>query len=121
MYQITKSVLAEIESALVLPEMGGILGIDKTKTVVKFYHDSTGRSTAHRYFPNIETLNKVIAEWYNAEINFIGFVHSHRAGLTKLSPCDLRYSEKIKSFCRMNEILMLLYIPDAKTFYQYVL
>lgn len=121
MYRIDESVLEDIRRALTAPETGGILGIDNTNTVVKFHHDKTGRTIAHRYIPDVQTLNRVIAQWHRAGIKFIGFVHSHRAGLTKLSACDIRYDEKIKRHCGMPEVLMLLYIPDGKNFYQYTI
>lgn len=120
-YKITDYVIQQIQSILVAPEMGGILGIDETDTVVKFHFDRTGRSTAHRYIPDVKTLNRVIGEWYNSGIFFIGFVHSHAQGRDQLSPCDIRYAEKIKTACGMTEILMLIYLPDKKSFHQYIL
>ena len=119
MYCIAKSVLEEVRRALTVPETGGILGIDNTGAVVKFHHDKTGRTIAHRYIPDVETLNRIIAQWHWEGIKFVGFVHSHRAGLTELSACDIRYAEKIKRHCDMSEVLMLLYIPDGEDFYQF--
>lgn len=121
MYLLDESVLNEIVNTLIQPEMGGILGIDETNTVVKFQFDNTGRSTAHRYIPDVKILNRVIGEWYNSGIFFIGFVHSHAQGREQLSPCDIRYAEKIKTACNMTEILMLIYIPNKKSFHQYIL
>lgn len=121
MYLLDESVLNEIVNTLIQPEMGGILGIDETNTVVKFQFDNTGRSTAHRYIPDVKILNRVIGEWYNSGIFFIDFVHSHAQGREQLSPCDIRYAEKIKTACNMTEILMLIYIPNKKSFHQYIL
>lgn len=121
MYRLDESVLGEIMNTLIQPEMGGILGIDETDTVVKFHFDCTGRSTAHRYIPDVKTLNRVIGEWYNSGIFFIGFVHSHAQGREQLSPCDIRYAEKIKTACRMTKILMLIYLPTKKSFHPYIL
>lgn len=120
-YRISESILENIRQVLIMPEMGGILGIDETNTVVKFQFDNTGRSIAHRYIPDVKTLNRVIGEWYNSGIFFIGFVHSHAQGREQLSPCDIRYAEKIKTACGMTEILMLIYLPDKKSFHQYIL
>lgn len=120
-YVITDSVVQQIQSVLTTPEMGGILGIDETNTVVKFQFDSTGRSTAHLYIPDVKTLNRVIGEWHNSGIFFIGFVHSHAQGREQLSTCDIRYAEKIKTACGMTEILMLIYLPNKKAFHQYIL
>ena len=121
MYRLDESVFSEIINTLIQPEMGGILGIDETNTIVKFYFDCTGRSTAHRYIPDVKTLNRVISEWYNDKIFFIGFVHSHSQGREQLSPCDIHYAEKIKTACDMTEILMSIYLPNKKSFYQYIL
>lgn len=121
MYRLDESVISEIINTLIQPEMGGILGIDETNTVVKFHFDSTGRSTAHRYIPDVKTLNRVIDEWYDSGIFFIGFVHSHAQARNQLSPCDIRYAEKIKTACGMTEILMLIYLPNKKSFHQYIL
>ena len=120
-YRLAGSVISEITDTLIQPEMGGILGVDEANNVVKFHFASTGRSTAHRYIPDAKTLNRVIGEWYNNGIFFIGFVHSHAQGREQLSPCDVRYAEKIKTACGMTEILMLIYLPNKKSFHQYIL
>ena len=105
-YRLAGSVISEITDTLIQPEMGGILGVDEANNVVKFHFASTGRSTAHRYIPDVKTLNRVIGEWYESEIFFIGFVHSHPQVREQLSPCDIRYTEKIKTTCDMAERLL---------------
>lgn len=118
---IENSVLNEIKQSLTRPEMGGILGINSSRVVTKFYYDSTGTTTKTQYIPDIQMLNLIIRQWATAEIRFIGFVHSHPKGKEKLSSCDLTYAKDIKEKCSLSEILMLLYIPDEKKFIHYFL
>ena len=119
-YRIAEYVLKNIRSVLCVPEIGGILGIDNTNTVVKFHYDITGVTHRHNYIPDVDKLNKVINEWAELQIEFIGFVHSHGSGKFNLSSTDIKYAKKIKDFCNIPEILMLLYIPDEDIFYQYI-
>ena len=120
-YIVKETVRKQIEQTLILPEMGGILGTNEKNLVTAYHHDTTGRTTTRTYTPDITSLNEVIIEWSQSEIDFIGFVHSHPPNKTELSIIDIRYAEKIKVCCEMTEILMLLYIPADKSFYQYVL
>lgn len=119
-YYIETQIFDNIRESLRLPEMGGILGIDNTNTVVKFHHDITGVTHKHHYIPDTDKLNKVIIEWAESQIKFIGFVHSHGNCKSNLSSTDIKYARKIRNFCNMPEILMLLYIPDEDVFYQYI-
>lgn len=120
-YALTDSVLRRIRTALTVPEMGGILGGNENRVVTEFHHDSTGRTTARTYAPDIDRLNEVIREWSQRGITFVGFVHSHPPNRNNLSAVDIRYAEKIKTCCGMAEILMLLYLPSEDSFHQFVL
>lgn len=120
-YDLTESVLRRIRTALTVPETGGILGGNENRVVTEFHHDSTGCTTARTYSPDTETLNRVISEWSQRGITFVGFVHSHPPNRNKLSAVDIRYAEKIKRYCGMTKILMLLYLPSEDSFYQFVL
>ena len=110
-----------LDQSLPRPEMGGILGIDNSHVITKFYHDSTGTTTKTQYIPDVQRLNAILRQWAAAEVRFVGFVHSHPKGKEKLSLCDLTYAKEIKEKCSLSEVLMLLYIPDEKKFIQYVL
>ena len=120
-YLITDSVLDEIKSTLRLPEMGGILGSSTNKIITDYYYDITGYTTTMNYTPDIDTLNSVIRQWHIRGIDFIGFVHSHSACKKTLSLVDIRYAEKIKSYCGLTEIFMLLFIPTDQSFHQYII
>ena len=121
MYSISGAVLDQIRQSLCVPESGGILGINENRVVTEFHHDSTGVTTKRIYVPDTESLNAVIREWNLRGIEFVGFVHSHSAGKKNLSAVDVRCAEKIKRYCALSEVLMLLYLPADESFYQYVL
>lgn len=120
-YKFEANVLCKIKDSLIFPEMGGILGINEQRIVTKFHYDSTGITTKIRYTPDVNALNKVIREWADAQIEFIGFVHSHPQSESRLSPGDITYAMRIKESCMIPEILMVIYIPSEEAFHQYVL
>ena len=119
--RILPDVYGRIKSALQRPETGGILGADSFGTVVAFYFDATGTTTENQYTPDTATLNRVIAEWFQDGIAFAGFVHAHVKDIPKLWWADMDYARKIKAVCQMKSVLMLLYIPETETFYEYVI
>ena len=94
--------------------------LDK-KIITDYYYDITGHTTAMNYTPDINTLNSVIRQWHIRGIDFIGFVHSHSACKKTLSLVDIRYAEKIKSYCGLTKIFMLLFIPTDQSFHQYII
>ena len=69
----------------------------------------------------IYSLNVVIREWSLRGIEFAGFVHAHPPNKKNLSAVDIHCAEKIKRYCALSEILMLLYLPADDAFHQYVL
>ncbi len=119
--QILQIIYEEIQSALILPEMGGILGADASGIVTNFYHDKSGVTTAKNYIPDVEILNGVISDWSKIGVRFAGFVHSHSPQKISLSKPDVAYARKIKKYCALEEILMLLYIPAERKFFRYIL
>ena len=123
MYQTQETVASKIKLTLSLPETGGILGvsINDPYTVTAFHFDSTGRTERNTCTPDVDSLNRVIAEWAEDGIEFIGFVHSHPKGGRKLSPPDVEYAREIMRACDMPEILMIIYLPDTQELHQYVL
>ena len=120
-YQFEAKVLYQIKKSLIFPEMGGILGINEQQVVSKYYFDSTGITTESRYTPDVKVLNKVICEWAEQQIEFIGFVHSHPKSEPRLSLGDITYANRIKEVCIISKILMVIYIPGENVLHQYVL
>ena len=121
MYSISGAVLDQIRQSLRVPESGGILGVNENRLVTEFHHDNTGVTTKRIYVPDTESLNAVIRQWSLRGIEFAGFVHAHPPNKKNLSAVDIHYAEKIKKYCALSEILMLLYLPADESFYQYVL
>jgi len=119
-YTISSRVLKLVSSHLIHPEMGGILGVDASNTVVAFCFDKYGVTEKTTYFPDVRYLNQVIRDWYGKGICFIGFAHSHPKTSINLSEPDLYYANRVKELCGLSEILMLLYIPQTRCFYQYI-
>lgn len=68
-------------------EKGGILLGDRDDFVVKKYvFDRNGRTSGGAYDPDISYLNKVVKyEWENNDLAFLGFIHSHPNGVSRLS------------------------------------
>lgn len=116
---IRPDVYGDIEKSLSSPEMGGILGMDQSETVVKFYFDATGTTAENSYIPDVKTLNRVIQDWFEMGIYFAGFVHSHVKEKTTLSWADVDYAKTIKNVCGIDCVLMMLYIPETGEFYEY--
>ena len=120
-YALADSVIKQIQATLTIPESGGILGVREGRTVSEFYYDSTGTTDARNYIPDVDSLNAVLRDWNRRGIKFVGFVHSHPPNKENLSKPDKKYANKIKTHCGMDEILMLIYLPEGKKICQYVL
>ena len=118
--RIRPDVCERIKDALRRPETGSILGADASGTVTEFYFDATGTTTENQYVPDVATLNRVIAEWFRNGIEFAGFVHAHTKDAPRLSWADTDYAQTVKRACQMESVLMLLYLPETETFYEYV-
>lgn len=110
--RITKQLLLEVAEKIRLPEQGGILGADGNGTVRYFHFDSGGTSLPNEYLPDTAALNKVLAEWYENNIRFVGLIHSHPTDKSTLSAADISYARQICRICGMDDVLMLLYLPE---------
>lgn len=91
-------------------EQGGILGVNDQDVICAFYGDKTGSCTNDTYEPDIDTLNRVILEWYNKNIYFIGLIHSHIGGCTKLSKTDINYALEIYNVMESDAIIFPIVI-----------
>lgn len=91
------------------PESGCILGAING-VVCSFEYDSgIPKLDIAVYMPNIETLNKVIHQWFKQGIEFYGLAHSHPQGQTSLSSSDVAYIHIIMQ--AMPEYIEKLYFP----------
>jgi len=77
-------------------ERGAMLGGSRERSEITAVHvDLSARTAGAEYSPDVETLNRVLNEWNEAEIEFLGFVHSHPRGVRRPSGADEQYAERI--------------------------
>ena len=108
----------ENEKPVILPKCK-FADSESSNIINYFYYDATGISTKKIYIPDTTALNKVIADWHIQGVKFVGFIHSHSEDKKFLSRLDIKYAQKIKSYCSMSEVLMVIYLPADNTFHQY--
>lgn len=108
--KISNEILYEvIESMpLVPPEAGGILG-GKEGRICLWKYDAGYPETGCAYRPNVNFLNRVIAEWNDSNYDFMGIFHVHFGGSKTLSNGDKRYIEEIMR--AMPDFVERLYFP----------
>jgi hypothetical protein len=97
------------------PEQGGILGI-RDGVICEYYHDCSGNTTDQAvYEPDVETLNKILAEWEERGIQFAGMVHSHLLGQESLSSGDKEYVKVLFDALPldMNKLYFPIVIPES--------
>jgi proteasome lid subunit RPN8/RPN11 len=87
-------------------ESGGIIGM-KNGVICSYYFDGYTNSKSE-YIPNVNALNKVISDWFNDKIEFVGIVHSHPNQLNILSLNDINYAKELLS---VNSYLKEIYFP----------
>lgn len=91
------------------PEAGGILGQQNGCICAFAYDPGTPDLTRNCYTPNVDFLNRIIAQWLEQGITFCGIIHSHPPGQRQLSEADLSYIRAIRD-C-MPEQISELYFP----------
>lgn len=74
----------------VSPETGGIVG-GNDGVITNFYYDINARNEENTYTPSLD-VNKVIREWNQYGIEFMGIIHSHPVDRQSLSSADIRYA-----------------------------
>lgn len=102
-------------------EQGGALGGNRaTGEVTHFHFDDSAQRTGATYSPNVEVLNRLLAEdWNPAGIKLLGFVHSHPPSFRRPSGGDLTYARAIlEANAEMEQLLLPIVItePDAGRF-----
>ena len=118
MLHITKKCYEAIVKTIAstIPECGGILGMKKDAVVSEYIFDKGIENSTEYYIPNINTLNKVLIEWSNKNIQFCGMIHSHLFGRNKLSSSDIEYGRQILTSMNMDSIYMLLIDTDTSSY-----
>ncbi len=111
--RITQKIITYIHDEIrdVKFEIGGILGSsdkDLADSIVIDYVPLEAPK-ACAYYPNIEFLNRKIAEWQKDNIVFMGMFHTHFAGVKTLSRADIQYINDIMA--SMPDSVKHLYFP----------
>lgn len=108
--KISREILYEILNCMpsIPPEAGGILG-GKEGKISLWKYDKGCSEGGCTYSPNVNILNRVIAEWIEQGYDFMGILHVHFGGSAVLSDGDKRYIEKIMR--AMPEYITNLYFP----------
>src|SRR5260221_4874470 len=99
-------------------EQGGMLGGNRNDFIVVHFHlDDTATQTEVSYSPNYKKLNKLLdEEWNPAEINLLGFVHSHPPHIRRPSSDDLVYAHRIlNAIPQLPYLLLPIIISKADT------
>ena len=79
-----------------LPESGGVLGGTADGIITDYYFDATGISRPDAYIPDVEAINRVLAEdWMVRGVLMRGIVHSHANGVDVPSCGDIAYGVQI--------------------------
>ncbi len=99
--------------ASTIPECGGILGMKRDTVISEYVFDKGIENSTEYYIPDINTLNKVLIEWSDKNIQFCGMIHSHLLGRNKLSSSDIDYGRQILKSMNMDSIYMLLVDTDT--------
>lgn len=108
--QISREILEKIIDCMPVapPEAGGIIG-GKAGRVYLWKYDAGCPEKGCVYRPNVDAMNRVIAEWIEQNFDFMGIFHVHFGGASTLSDGDKRYIEKIMK--AMPSCITQLYFP----------
>lgn len=121
--KIKDEIITEIVECMpcVPPEAGGIIG-GREGAVCLWQYDAGYFERGCVYSPNVEFLNKVIADWADQGCDFMGVFHVHFGGAKDLSDGDKKYIERILR--AMPDFIKKLYFPiivqPEKKFVSYV-
>lgn len=93
----TKELLNEIQKSIACkqPEQLVMLGSSDGKHIDTVFFVDKSKSTQTSCEPDIEVCNKKIREWYEKDIAFCGFAHSHPGAYSQLSDADIEYADRI--------------------------
>lgn len=98
MLRLTTAVMEQIRQTVgaLPPECGGVLGAGEDGVVTEYFFDATGKSSSNGYAPDVEAVNRVLAEdWMPRDVLMVGIVHSHADGTDVPSCMDVNYGMRI--------------------------
>lgn len=97
-------------------ETGGLLGGSRKNYRVEHFHfDNSAQRSGSTYSPDTTTLNQLLSgNWDLKDIEVLGFVHSHPAGVFRPSQGDLIYARNIlTALPNMPYLLMPIVLPEG--------
>ena len=115
--KIAQSVYQQIIATIgnTSPELGGILGSTDQEIITHYHFDEQGYSTEYSYTPNTHELNKVLADWSQKNIYFVGMVHSHKPDCKIPSCMDIEYAQRIlKGLPETNKFYLPILVCDEE-------
>lgn len=102
-------------------ESGGIFSINRDNTITKYYFDVLAGTGNRFYRPSAPRITAQVNEWLQESgISFGGYIHSHPAGCTTLSPMDIVAAEMTMYRNGLPFIYMLLLCENRLYCYQLV-
>jgi len=101
-------------------ETGAMLGGSRRYGVITRVHlDHSATVSRATYSPDISVANKVIRQWEDEGIDFMGFAHSHPGGYGRPSMGDKVYAERIlRALPKLDRMAMPIVqtLPDTGAF-----
>jgi hypothetical protein len=98
-FAISEACLRQIEATIgsLRPENGIVLGGDRKDGIIRHvYFDRSAKRSGVTYSPDFDAVNGLLSEWWNrADINLLGFAHSHPGSFAHPSTGDLVYAKAI--------------------------
>lgn len=109
--KILRSVVDIMNAAVCPYEIGGLLGSRGEEVIDEIAVDAAAIPPARRcsYTPDVERLNRIIAQWSRNGIALRGVFHTHFAGVRSLSAGDKKYIQTIME--AMPACVEYLYFP----------
>ena len=97
-------------------ESGGIFAVNGSNTVEKYYFDVQAGVGKPFYRPSSSQITVQVNRWLqDPQLRFGGYIHSHPAGLTTLSPMDIVAAEMTMYQNRLPCIYMVI-LCEGKLF-----
>ena len=97
-------------------ESGGIFAVNGSNTVEKYYFDVQAGTGKKFYRPSPSQITEQVNCWLQEpQLRFGGYIHSHPAGLTTLSPMDIVAAE-MTMYCNQLPYIYMLILCENQIF-----
>ena len=97
-------------------ESGGVFALSGDSTIIKYYFDVYAGTGKQFYRPSAPQITAQVNDWLQEPgIRFGGYIHSHPAGYTTLSPMDIVAAEMTMYQNRLPCIYMVI-LCEGKLF-----